>query len=251
MTVLTERQIKLAEQLLISVIKKEPNIHYSELAERITPPMHHRQVGKEIGQVSKLCYELGLPLLSAKVINKNSHTIGDGFYGLCKEIGIATDGLSERELGKREIARIRECTEWYILSDYLHLNLDFERPYIEVFPDEINESKNLVEGSVKRVLVNQYERNPEARRFCLQKYGYRCLVCGINFEEVYGDIGKGFIHVHHIVPLHQIKHDYVVNGEKDLIPVCPNCHAMLHRKIDGRLLSVEELSNILRAHKIK
>lgn len=243
MIILTERQIKLAEQLLISVLKREPNVSYSELAERITPPMHHRQVGYDIGQISKLCHQLGLPLLSAKVVNKNSHTVGDGFFGLCEELGIDIGSLSEKDLCKKELAKIRESKRWYVLVDYLGLNLNFERPYCEIYPDEIpsNDTAVIHEGAVKQVLVNQYERNPQARSLCIMKHGCRCSVCGLDFEEYYGEVGKDFIHVHHIVPLHQIKRDYIVDGEKDLIPVCPNCHAMLHRKIDGQYISIEDL----------
>lgn len=62
---------------------------------------------------------------------------------------------------------------------------------------------------------------------------------------MYGDLGKGFIHVHHIVPLNQIKEDYEVNYKTDLIPVCPNCHAMLHRKVNNEYYSVEELKSIV------
>ena len=62
---------------------------------------------------------------------------------------------------------------------------------------------------------------------------------------MYGEIGKDFIHVHHNIPLNQINEEYVVDYKKDLIPVCPNCHAMLHRKIKGKELSVEEVKRAL------
>ena len=62
---------------------------------------------------------------------------------------------------------------------------------------------------------------------------------------MYGDIGKGFIHIHHIVPLNQIKKEYKINYKRDLIPVCPNCHAMLHRKINDKELTINELKKIL------
>lgn len=247
---LTERQIKLTEQLLITVFKKEPFVTYSEIAERITPKMHHRNVGKDIGQISKLCYQLGLPLLSAKVVNKNSHTVGAGFFGLCKELGVEVGNESERELCKKEMVKIRECDRWYILSDHLGLNLDFKRPYCEIYPDEVALKDNMLihEGAIKQVLINQYERNPIARNACILKHGYSCAVCDMNFKDVYGTIGEGFIHVHHIVPLHEIKHDYIVDGEKDLIPVCPNCHAMLHKEINGRYLTPEELRSRIKNH---
>lgn len=250
MVVLTERQKKLAEQLLITIIKKEPTVTYSELAERIAPPMHHRNVGKDIGEISKLCHQMGLPLISAKVVNKNSHSVGNGFFGLCKELGINIGKGSERELCKQELEKIRECTEWYKLAEYLNLELNYEHAITEIFPDEISESeiKQLHEGTVKKVNVNIYERNSEARKICIKKHGCKCVVCGMDFQTTYGELGKGFIHVHHIIPLHNIKSDYVVNGETDLIPVCPNCHAMLHKSVEGKFLKAEDLRKIIKNH---
>ena len=128
MTKLNAVQIQLAEQLLLSVKNKEMNVEYNELANRIDPPIHWRQVGRNIGEISKLCHELGLPLLSAKVVNKNSQRAGDGFYPLYEMLGIPTEGKTERELFRQEREAIRTCKEWYKLEDYLGLNIGFERP---------------------------------------------------------------------------------------------------------------------------
>ena len=68
MTKLTDKEIKLAEQLLISIKNKELHIGYKELGDRVVPPIFHRQVPKYIGEISKLCYELGLPFLSEKLL---------------------------------------------------------------------------------------------------------------------------------------------------------------------------------------
>jgi 5-methylcytosine-specific restriction enzyme A len=68
----------------------------------------------------------------------------------------------------------------------------------------------------------------------------------MNFEDTYGEVRREFIHVHHITPLHEIQMGYQVNPIEDLIPVCPNCHAMLHRKEDGVYLTVEELKERLK-----
>jgi len=95
-------------------------------------------------------------------------------------------------------------------------------------PDDLQDEKEYVEGAKKRITVNAYERDPKARKACLKRHGYRCAVCNINFQEVYGDIGKRFIHVHHKKPLAGRRKDYIVSPTIDLIPVCPNCHAMLH-----------------------
>lgn len=86
----------------------------------------------------------------------------------------------------------------------------------------------LSEGAKKSIVVNAYERNSQARQQCLAYWGYRCVVCGFDFQEKYGAIGKGFIHVHHLIPLSRIGQTYQVNPIEDLRPVCPNCHAMLH-----------------------
>jgi 5-methylcytosine-specific restriction protein A len=92
-----------------------------------------------------------------------------------------------------------------------------------------------------------YERNSAAREVCIRYYGgYSCQICGTNFEDKYGEVGKEFIHVHHIHFLADNKGKATkTNPTKDLIPVCPNCHAMLHRKINGQYLTIEQLKNIV------
>ena len=87
-----------------------------------------------------------------------------------------------------------------------------------------------MEGSVKYITVNAYERSPIARQICISVHGFKCAACGLNFEDVYGDIGRNFIHVHHIKPLSSIGENYKIDPIKDLIPLCPNCHAMVHRR---------------------
>ncbi len=114
-------------------------------------------------------------------------------------------------------------------------------------PTEVGED-SFEEGNCVQVSTNRYERNPEARRKAIEYHGLRCIVCGMDFEETYGKLGRGFIHIHHIVPI-STKGKSKVNFEKDLVPVCPNCHAMLHRGARGKVLSVEELKEILKKNK--
>ena len=86
------------------------------------------------------------------------------------------------------------------------------------------------EGAVLPVQVNRYERSVRARQDCIRLKGLDCAVCGFNFERAYGSIGRDFIEVHHCIPLAHLGKGYVLNPSRDLVPVCPNCHAMLHRK---------------------
>lgn len=104
-------------------------------------------------------------------------------------------------------------------------------------PEEV-EPGTYPEGAIERIVVNAYERSASARAACIAHYGTRCRACEVDLGEVYGDIGEGFIHVHHLKPLAEIGQDYDVDPIQDLRPVCPNCHAMLHRtdppmSIDG------------------
>ena len=91
--------------------------------------------------------------------------------------------------------------------------------------------EGLPEGAVKSVKVNKYERNPSARKKCIAHHGAVCAVCRIDFGAQYGGVASGYIHVHHVVPLSSIKKTYLLDPIKDLVPVCPNCHAVIHHGV--------------------
>jgi 5-methylcytosine-specific restriction protein A len=123
----------------------------------------------------------------------------------------------------------------------LYLNEYFNDYYKDGYFDVEPDDNKYCEGHVKSVIVNKYERSSIARQKCIEYYGCSCSVCGIDFNKTYGDVGKGFIHVHHLIPLYKIDKEYIVDYKKDLIPVCPNCHAMIHRLDDGEEMTVEEI----------
>jgi 5-methylcytosine-specific restriction protein A len=114
------------------------------------------------------------------------------------------------------------------------------------YPDEIpvEYENTLFEGAKRTIIVNSYERNSEARRICISHWGTVCTICRFDFEKEYGELGKGFIHVHHLKPVSEIGYTYEVDPIKDLRPVCPNCHSMLHRQ--KKVLGINELKNILK-----
>jgi len=120
-------------------------------------------------------------------------------------------------------------------------------PPEQVYPETMLEGLPYTEGGARTVTVNAYERNPLARAVCIARHGHNCSVCQMNFKDVYGEIGDGFIHVHHKKPLATIRKEYELDPLKDLAPVCPNCHAMLHRVAPA--LSIIELRAKIAAHK--
>jgi 5-methylcytosine-specific restriction protein A len=137
-----------------------------------------------------------------------------------------------------EIATARERLGEYGKAIAAHISAR-ER----LFPDELEPGQNYMEGAKKQVRVNAFERNPKARKACLNHYGCNCAVCGFNFQSRYGKLGKDFIHVHHLKPGSLTDGEYELDPVADLRPVCPNCHAMLHRR--ERVLSIKELKTRL------
>jgi len=99
------------------------------------------------------------------------------------------------------------------------------------------------EGASSTVSVTRYERNPHARKACLKHYGYSCAICDFDFQEFYGEAGKEFIHVHHLNEISGQDGEYDINPIKDLRPVCPNCHAIIHRKSPA--YTIEEMKDMV------
>jgi 5-methylcytosine-specific restriction protein A len=112
----------------------------------------------------------------------------------------------------------------------------------EVLPNQSGDGK-FIEGATRQVLINQYERDPRARSACIRHWGTSCYVCGFDFQKAYGDMGRGFMHVHHLTEIASIGAEYEVDPHADLRPVCPNCHAMLHTQRPA--IDIDELRSML------
>jgi len=119
----------------------------------------------------------------------------------------------------------------------------FKNALPNIIPEEIDHQERYIEGASKTISINTYERSANARSKCIEHYGYKCAVCSFDFEAVYGSIGEKYIHIHHKIPLGEIKQEYKLNPIEDLIPVCPNCHAMIHRIKPA--LTIEQLKEWL------
>lgn len=102
-----------------------------------------------------------------------------------------------------------------------------------------NEGNKIISTQTK------YERNPINRQLCLFAKGYKCSICGFEFKKEYGNIGENFIEVHHSIPVSIMESNHVVDPIKELFPVCPNCHAMLHKR--NPPFSIDELIIIRKA----
>jgi len=112
---------------------------------------------------------------------------------------------------------------------------------LQIIPEEVRFSEKIFEGAKYQINVNVYERDPNARKQCISAYGPICSICGFEFEKVFGNDAKGYIHVHHLRPLSTIGEKYVVDPIEDLRPVCPNCHAVIHMRTPP--FTIEELKS--------
>ena len=110
--------------------------------------------------------------------------------------------------------------------------LDFVLEVLEK-TSNLNESQienvEYKEGKILKKYGSKFERNSKLREKAIEIHGVTCKVCGFNFEKKYGNIGKNFIEIHHIKPMYDIRKEILVNPQTDLIPLCSNCHKMIHR----------------------
>ena len=176
-------------------------------------------------QHARLVEDDGYKLMTFPMVYSKKKQDGDG-------VGPATIGGFIPDLTEKKIARV--SGNWYALDPDAQNPLAEELASLEKYP----------EGAKFQVTINSYERNSKARAACISHHGLSCKTCGFNFVAFYGAMGVGFIHVHHTVPIGSIGQEYEVDPIKDLIPVCPNCHAMIHRSEPA--LSVEQLREHLR-----
>lgn len=86
-----------------------------------------------------------------------------------------------------------------------------------------------VEGAATRVMTNHYERSRSNRAIAIIVHGSACLACGFDFGSIYGEVGAGYVEIHHLTPVHSMGEARVVNPLEELVPLCANCHRMVHR----------------------
>lgn len=132
------------------------------------------------------------------------------------EFGYIPRGFLKRILEKKDLAKA--------FISRMDMNAEFKSS------EEVDSTSKLQEGEKKTVTVDIHERNPIARKKCIEHWGTKCQVCGFIFEDMYGLIGQNYIHIHHLIPLQSSSGSREVDPVSDLRPVCANCHAIIHKK---------------------
>ena len=157
--------------------------------------------------------------------------------------------------GENEVSSLNQAQSLYfysklfdislpdLLTTQIRLILDAGILFLDLYQPFGNEEEVFVEGAVALKVSKLYERSIRLRNRAIELHGVDCAICGMNFESIYGPIGKGFIHMHHIVRVADAG-IRCVDPKTDLIPICPNCHSMIHRK--NPPITPDELRDITR-----
>lgn len=212
------------EALVDTVIFKQSTITYTELAREVgrlrNDPMYRLGFSSCLGRIQDYCKELGLPSISVMVSRKGENTPADGFIDYYRTIHPEAASKTDEEVIAEEMRECLTCEDWGPLLEFARTG--------EVTAKTLA-THAYEEGSrVTRVVSEEIKRSPKARADCLAKKGTGCIVCEKDLEAVYGV--PGIIHVHHLEPLSESDGVREVDPIKDLVPICPNCHVVIHSK---------------------
>lgn len=112
----------------------------------------------------------------------------------------------------------------------------FVAAIVALLPLESHEAEDrqaasgFAEGASRVQRSLRYERDRRNRATAIALFGCQCQACGLDFGDRYGEAARGFIEVHHTTPLSALEADTTIDPARDLVPLCPNCHAVAHRK---------------------
>lgn len=226
--ILVNSSLSSEERIVLSALCDGPCTAV-DLAERLGYK-HFIQVNRLLGSAGRKLYEAA-PKVS-KV--KRWHPAGwkaDWFFVVAPMFTSDVDGKNYWQI-RPEIKHAMQRLGWHqsLRADSVQPELVFDTTYAE--------------GREIFVNLSVRERKPEARRHCIELSGVRCRLCGFDFGEVYGELGRGFIHVHHIEPISARPGERETNPAIDLVPLCPNCHAMVHR--GGKTRTLAEVQRVMK-----
>lgn len=180
-------------------------------------------------------------LTDAYFIDYLKHTYSLYFENLIKLVddGQIESTTSHLDQVKNEQNLVQDSQNSATTDKELEKNVD-----LDVEAEQVEDGYG-IEGKLINYYGNRFERNSRNRKLAIKKHGLNCFGCGFNFEDRYGERGKGFIEVHHIYPLNTLEEAKEINPETDLVPLCANCHRMVHRRKDD-ILDLQSLKNLLK-----
>lgn len=201
-----------------------------------------RDIMRPAGEDLKILTGRADDKFSQKVRNLKAHSTFERF-GYAQYKGGPRDGYVEiTSDGKSHLQQNQDILKYLLINDFNYIDLTKNLQSIEA-----NQNKKIIEVFDENVIIQEgtkrlaevaiYNRSIELRNYAIQSFSQNnkigCNCCSFDFEDFYGDKGKGFIEIHHVKPIFKYEDDDMENtleqAVKNLTPVCSNCHRMIHR----------------------
>ena len=151
----------------------------------------------------------------------------------------------------RNGVRVIDQTTYKLILSHANQNEVSEKKSTYMLDNNLNDISNILEsateGRTSKRYITTYERNPKYRKQAIAIHGDSCFACGFNFGKFYGEYAEGYIHVHHIIPVSVLEEPKAIDPETDLVPLCANCHSVVHRKKD-ETLSIDKLRVLIESN---
>ena len=140
--------------------------------------------------------------------------------------------LTRKEYEPTVNATVRGKKKIYATECYPFILNSFVKNYPSNYKKTKQEDEvyNALEGEEYVTQVKRYKRSQEITKESKRIHGTKCQVCGFDFEETYGELGKDYIIVHHLDPVSKRGKNTRTDAEKDTVCLCSNCHDMIHRR---------------------
>jgi len=145
---------------------------------------------------------------------------------------------------KDEIGNI-QLDLWNLFKPYLTHDLkENQKDYQSFFNDELNQDFESKEGKElfrqHRVRERDSSLTFEKKLAAIRGRNLKCEVCMFSFQDTFD---QDYIECHHKIPIYKGER---ITRLEDLALVCSNCHRMLHRKINGGFLTIEQLRKLIK-----
>jgi hypothetical protein len=250
MAIITENQLVIPSLFLMN-LSQEKSINTSTLIPRL------RDLLNPTGEDLKILAGRNDDKFSQKVRNLKSHETLEK-YGFAKYKNGRYYLLKE---GEKYLYKNKYVVDYLLVNDFQwdDLKKGFDdvykrsvqqKQYIYVFDENIY----IQEGTKKVMETETYKRSTklreEAKKYYEKNGKINCTICNFNFDDFYGTkIGGKYIEIHHIKPIFQYQDEdlntTIKKALKNVVPVCSNCHRMIHKNWRNPL-QVKYLKNHIR-----
>jgi len=226
---------------------------YTE-SDLIIPTLNYLLLNKEVGLTTSqliglLSEELEISGRDAKIIaGRNDTYFSQKVRNLVSHRTLENKGLASYEsVGRDGLHKITDVGEKYLLENINGFTFIFDNNFTDSQRKEVidNDYKDLIieEGYTKFSQIKTKTRSRKLVEIAKQHFTINekicCSACKFGFEDFYGEIGRGYMEIHHIKPIFAYNDNLEQNineALENVTPVCSNCHRMIHRKRDEILL---------------